>query len=73
MKARGLPPRIVIARALTATRQALDAVGADGKPVFKSVTDAIAGRDAILGRSVGQKILNCGLFYGWLYIEFIRP
>jgi len=35
-----------------ATRQALDAVGADGAPVFKSVTEAIAGRDEILGEPV---------------------
>jgi len=35
-----------------ATRQALDAVGADGNPIFKSVTDAIAGRTEILGEPV---------------------
>jgi sn-glycerol 3-phosphate transport system substrate-binding protein len=35
-----------------ATRQALDAVGADGSPIFKSVTDAIAGRTEILGEPV---------------------
>ena len=35
-----------------ATRQALDAVGADGAPIFKSVTDAIAGRTEILGEPV---------------------
>ena len=34
-----------------ATRQALDAVS-DGKPIFKSVTDAIAGRTEILGEPV---------------------
>ena len=35
-----------------ATRQALDAVGADGNPIFKSVTEAIDGRDEILGEPV---------------------
>jgi sn-glycerol 3-phosphate transport system substrate-binding protein len=35
-----------------ATRQALDAVTADGDPLFKSVTDAIAGRTEILGEPV---------------------
>ncbi len=35
-----------------ATRQALDAVGADGKPVFKSVTEAIGDRTEILGEPV---------------------
>ncbi len=35
-----------------ATRQALDAVGADGNPIFKSVTEAIAGRSEILGEPV---------------------
>ncbi len=35
-----------------ATRQALDAVGPDGDPIFKSVTDAIDGRDEILGEAV---------------------
>ncbi len=35
-----------------ATRQALDAVSADGSPIFKSVTDAIAGRTEILGEPV---------------------
>ena len=35
-----------------ATRQALDAVDASGNPVFKSVTDAVAGRGAILGEPV---------------------
>ena len=35
-----------------ATRQALDAVGGDGNPIFKSVTDAIAGRAEILGEPV---------------------
>jgi sn-glycerol 3-phosphate transport system substrate-binding protein len=35
-----------------ATRQALDAVDASGNPIFKSVTDAIAGRTEILGEPV---------------------
>ncbi len=35
-----------------ATRQALDAVGSDGAPIFKSVTEAIAGRTEILGEPV---------------------
>ena len=35
-----------------ATRQALDAVSASGDPIFKSVTDAIAGRTEILGEPV---------------------
>jgi sn-glycerol 3-phosphate transport system substrate-binding protein len=35
-----------------ATRQALDAVGPDGSPYFKSVTDAVAGRTEILGEPV---------------------
>ncbi len=35
-----------------ATRQALDAVDGDGNPIFKSVTDAIAGRTEILGEPV---------------------
>jgi len=35
-----------------ATRQALDAVDASGAPIFKSVTDAIAGRTEILGEPV---------------------
>ena len=35
-----------------ATRQALDAVGADGSPIFKSVTDAIGDRTEILGEPV---------------------
>ncbi len=35
-----------------ATRQALDAVGNDGNPIFKSVTDAIAGRTEVLGEPV---------------------
>ncbi len=35
-----------------ATRQALDAVGADGQPIFKSVTEAIGGRDKILDEPV---------------------
>jgi len=35
-----------------ATRQALDAVGSDGVPIFKSVTEAIAGRTEILGEPV---------------------
>ena len=35
-----------------ATRQALDAVSADGNPIFKSVTDAIAGRTDVLGEPV---------------------
>ncbi len=35
-----------------ATRQALDAVGADGQPIFKSVTEAIGGRTEILGEPV---------------------
>ncbi|MEA2022829.1 MAG: extracellular solute-binding protein, partial [Actinomycetota bacterium] len=35
-----------------ATRQALDAVGPDGSPYFKSVTDATAGRTEILGEPV---------------------
>lgn len=35
-----------------ATRQALDAVSSDGKPIFKSVTEAIGGRTEILGQPV---------------------
>ena len=35
-----------------ATRQALDAQGSDGNPIFKSVTEAIAGRTEILGEPV---------------------
>ena len=35
-----------------ATRQALDAVSQDGAPIFKSVTDALAGRTEILGEPV---------------------
>ncbi len=35
-----------------ATRQALDAVDASGNPIFKSVTDAIAGRTEIMGEPV---------------------
>ncbi len=35
-----------------ATRQALDAVDASGNPIFKSVTEAIAGRTEILGEPV---------------------
>ncbi len=35
-----------------ATRQALDAVDKDGNPIFKSVTEAIAGRSQILGEPV---------------------
>ena len=35
-----------------ATRQALDAVDSSGTPIFKSVTDAIAGRTEILGEPV---------------------
>lgn len=35
-----------------ATRQALDAVDASGNPIFKSVTEAIAGRTDILGEPV---------------------
>jgi sn-glycerol 3-phosphate transport system substrate-binding protein len=35
-----------------ATRQALDAVDSSGAPIFKSVTDAIAGRTEILGETV---------------------
>jgi sn-glycerol 3-phosphate transport system substrate-binding protein len=35
-----------------ATRQALDAVDSSGAPIFKSVTDAVAGREAILGEPV---------------------
>ena len=35
-----------------ATRQALDAVRGDGNPIFKSVTEAIAGRTEILGEPV---------------------
>ena len=35
-----------------ATRQALDAVSDDGNPIFKSVTDAVAGRTEILGEPV---------------------
>ncbi len=35
-----------------ATRQALDAVGADGAPIFKSVSEAIGGRSEILGEAV---------------------
>jgi sn-glycerol 3-phosphate transport system substrate-binding protein len=35
-----------------ATRQALDAVDSSGAPIFKSVTDAIAGRTEILGEAV---------------------
>lgn len=35
-----------------ATRQALDAEDADGNPIFKSVTEAIAGRTEILGEPV---------------------
>ena len=35
-----------------ATRQALDAVDAAGNPIFKSVTEAIGGRDEILGEPV---------------------
>ncbi len=35
-----------------ATRQALDAVDANGDPIFASVTDAIAGRSEILGEPV---------------------
>jgi sn-glycerol 3-phosphate transport system substrate-binding protein len=35
-----------------ATRQALDAVDSSGAPIFKSVTDAIAGRTEILGEPV---------------------
>jgi len=35
-----------------ATREALDAVDANGDPIFKSVTEAIAGRSAILGEPV---------------------
>jgi sn-glycerol 3-phosphate transport system substrate-binding protein len=35
-----------------ATREALDAVDSSGAPIFKSVTDAIAGREEILGEPV---------------------
>jgi sn-glycerol 3-phosphate transport system substrate-binding protein len=35
-----------------ATRQALDAVDSSGAPIFKSVTEAIAGRTEILGEPV---------------------
>jgi sn-glycerol 3-phosphate transport system substrate-binding protein len=35
-----------------ATRQALDAVDSSGAPIFKSVTDAVAGRTEILGEPV---------------------
>ena len=35
-----------------ATREALDAEGADGAPIFKSVSEAIAGRSEILGEAV---------------------
>ena len=35
-----------------ATRQALDAVAADGAPIFKSVSEAIGGRSEILGEAV---------------------
>lgn len=35
-----------------ATRQALDAVDSNGDPIFKSVTEAIAGRTEILGEPV---------------------
>jgi sn-glycerol 3-phosphate transport system substrate-binding protein len=35
-----------------ATREALDAVDSSGNPLFKSVTDAVAGRSEILGEPV---------------------
>ena len=35
-----------------ATRQALDAVDSSGNPIFKSVTEAIAGRTEVLGEPV---------------------
>jgi sn-glycerol 3-phosphate transport system substrate-binding protein len=35
-----------------ATREALDAVASSGAPIFKSVTDAVAGRSEILGEPV---------------------
>jgi sn-glycerol 3-phosphate transport system substrate-binding protein len=47
----GEPPAIVHFFE-AATRQALDAVTADGSPLFKSVTEAIAGRSDILGEPV---------------------
>ncbi len=46
-----------------ATRQALDAVGGDGNPIFKSVTDAIAGAGrSRLGRRCSTQLLHGGRF-----------
>ncbi|HEY5649830.1 MAG TPA: hypothetical protein VIW46_00170, partial [Acidimicrobiia bacterium] len=47
----GEPPEIIHFFE-AATRQALDAVDAGGNPIFKSVTEAIAGRTEILGEPV---------------------
>jgi len=47
----GEPPEIIHFFE-AATRQALDAVDGSGNPIFKSVTEAIAGRTEILGEPV---------------------
>ena len=47
----GNPPEIIHFFE-AATQEALDAVDSDGNPIFASVTEAIAGRDEILGEPV---------------------
>lgn len=47
----GNPPEIIHFFE-AATQEALDAVDADGNPIFASVTDAVAGRTEILGEPV---------------------
>ncbi len=47
----GSPPEIIHFFE-AATQEALDAIDADGNPVFASVTDAVAGRTEILGESI---------------------
>jgi len=47
----GNPPEIIHFFE-AATQDALDAIDADGNPIFKSVTEAVAGRTEILGQPV---------------------